>query len=114
MADKQKFPIKRNDLLPDLVVTLLDGTTPVNLTAAVSVRFVMSNRTGVKVDEPMAVTDATAGEVTYSWQPGDTDTKGLFNAEIEVMWPGDKPQTFPAEGYFQVAVGEDLDLEVGP
>ena len=117
MAEKQEFPIKRGDLLPTLVVTLLDGTTPVDLTAATSARFLMrSLKTGLKVDGTVTVLDQTTstGKVEYEWADGDTDTVGVYQAEIEVLWPGNKPQTFPANGYFSVKVVEQLDEVVAP
>lgn len=34
------------------------------------------------------------GNVTMEWEDGDTDTVGLIQTEVEVMWPGQKPQTY--------------------
>lgn len=107
------FSIKQHDLLPELVVTLLDNTVAVDLTDAVSARLLMRNLVaGLKVDAPVSILDpavpANTGKVKYTWGLADTDIVGVFNAEVEVIWPGNKPQTFPGDGYFTVKVGNDL------
>lgn len=82
----------RNDLKPDLVVTLTDGGTPINLTTATSVRVI-----GVKSGATLfnrTTTGTSAGVVTMPWEVGDTDEAGRIYVEVEVTWPGNKPQTF--------------------
>jgi hypothetical protein len=112
------FNIKQDDLLPVFRVQLLDGTNPVDLTSATAVRLMLSNRAqGLKVDAlmtPLAQEGDTLGMVEYEWQEGDTDTIGSFNGEIQVLWPGQLPQTFPAKGYFRVLVNRDLGPATGP
>lgn len=111
-----EFTIKQHDLLPALVVTLLDGTTPVDLTDVITARLLMRNLSaGLKVSALMTVLDQSdadnLGKVQYEWVGTDTDTVGGFKAEIEVIWPGDKPQTFPASKtlkYFTITVQNDL------
>jgi hypothetical protein len=110
----QTFSIKQHDLLPDMVLTLLDNDEAVDLTDALSARLMMRNVVaGLVVDAPVAILDQTVeanvGKVRYSWAAGDTDLNGVFNSEVEVLWPDDKPQTFPGGGYFQVKVVNDLD-----
>lgn len=107
------FYIKQHDLLPKLVVTLLEGETPVDLTLATSARFLMRNiLAGLKVTAVADVLDQTnpdnLGKVSYTWAGLDTDTVGKFNGEIEITWPGGKTQTFPAHKYFTVDVQNDL------
>lgn len=109
----ETFYMKQHDLEPSLEVQLLSGTTPVDLSQATTVQFLMASRkTGLKVSGAMTVADQTApttlGVVTYTWRAGDTDTVGDFNAEIQVTWAAEKPQTFPAHDYFIVSVGKDL------
>lgn len=106
----EKFNIKQHDLQPSIEVQLLSGTDPVDLTQATSVVFLMKSRkTGLKATGPMNIAaPATAGVVFYDWQLGDTDIVGDFDAEVQVMWPADKPQTFPAHSYFTVSIGKDL------
>lgn len=112
------FYIKRHDLRPPLRLQLLGDDLPVDLSNAGSARLVMSNIRGVKVDQPVTIlaqTGETLGIVEYEWQEGDTDTVGTFNAEVEVMWAGSIPETFPADGYFKVRVGKDLnDSPISP
>jgi len=111
----EKFHIKKNDLEPSLRVQLLDGTSPITtLDDADSMRILIRNRKlGLKVDQPVTPVSPQTGDnigwVEYAWVLGDTDTAGEFNAEVEVTWPGARPQTFPADGYFTVIVTKDLD-----
>jgi hypothetical protein len=110
----ETFIIKEGDLLPRLDFTLLDGATPVDLSTALSGRFIMrSTQTGIKVDRDVAFLPQNLpenhGRGYLAWQDGDTDTVGGYTGEIEVVWPGDKTQTFPAKGYIRVQVLRDLD-----
>lgn len=89
----------RNDLLPALSITCTyaDGT-PVDLSTATSPKFHMRN-TGdasatAKVNATATVSDGAAGELTYTWNSGDTDTAGIYAAEFEVQIGG-RRLTFP-------------------
>jgi hypothetical protein len=112
----QEFDIKQHDLEPPLIVTCLDGGAAVDLTTAVSARLLLRNLTaGLKVNAFCTILDqsvpANLGKVKYIWQGTDTDTVGVFNGEIEIIWPGNRPQTFPAAKaakYFKVNVHNDL------
>ncbi len=100
--------MKQHDLEPPLRLVVLDGTAPVDLTNAVDVVLIVG---GIIDRAPMeADPDQTTnrGHVKYDWQSGDTDTIGEFNFEIEVMWPGDRPQTFPVKSYAVLVVEDDL------
>lgn len=114
----QKFNLKQYDLLPNLRLTLLDGTTPVDLTLASEARLLLKNRTGLLVDAVMDIADQEdedlVGVVEYEWQEGDTSTLGTLQGEVQVLWPGQIPQTFPAKGYFAVIVNRDLGPTTGP
>ncbi len=106
-----KFNMKQYDLLPKLRLELLDGETPVDITNASEVRLLLKNRTvGLKIDATMEKYDAELGQVEYTWEEGDTDTLGSFQGEVQVLWPGQLPQTFPAKGYFTINVNRDLNL----
>lgn len=98
----------QNDLKPDYSVVLTDvqtdsegrvlSTVVVDLSTAVAVRVigVITPTNGVatpKFDRD-ATTTNSQGVVTMQWVHGDTDTLGLISTEVEVMWPGNKPQTF--------------------
>lgn len=107
------FIIKQHDLLPKLSLTLVEGVDPVDLSLATSARLlVRSLATGLKVNAVMTVLDqnvpANKGKVEYTWTGTDTDTVGKYKAEVEILWPGNKPQTFPANKYFVVDVQNDL------
>lgn len=109
----EKCYIKQHDLEPDLEIQLLSDTDPVDLSQAQSALFLMSSRkTGLKAFGSMTIADqtvtSTLGVVTYTWQPGDTDTVGDYNGEVQITWPVGKPQTFPANGYFTVTIQKDL------
>lgn len=82
----------RGDLKPDLEITLTDDRTPVNLTTAASIRVIGTRNGTVAFDR--AATGNTAGVIVMPWQTGDTSTVGRISVEVEVTWPGAKPQTF--------------------
>lgn len=111
--------IKQGDLMPPLVLTLLDGAARVDLTAAQWVRVRMSKKTSLPpivdalatVHPDQSEDGGHRGEVQYNWQQGDTDVAGTYLLEVEVMWPLG-PQTFPAEGYGQVKITDDLAARV--
>lgn len=106
----QKHRMKQNDLAPALDIQLLDGTTAADLGNAVSARFIMRNRDGTKVNAAMSILDQETdpGVVRYQWAAGDTDTVGTFDAEVEITWPPNNPQTFPGYQYMKVEISKDL------
>lgn len=104
----QKRRMFQNDLKPDYSTLLEDveldeegeevSRTPVDLSTAIAVRVIgvlTEPRTApvAKFDREASTTD-NAGRVTMLWEDGDTDTVGLISTEVEVMWTGNKPQTF--------------------
>lgn len=108
MAD---FSIKAHDLLPSIQATLsnADGT-PLDLTSAESVRFIMrATSGGVVVGAEAIVVDPPSGVVRYDWSVGDTDTPGPHQAEWEILWPLGKKQTVPTLTYHSIDVLADLD-----
>lgn len=107
--DDGGFVIKRGDLEPPLRFTLYDGTAPANLASAASVRVICSRRGALRwVDTDPDLSDAALGVVVHRWQAGQTDERGTFQTEVEVTWPGARPQTFPAAGYLDFRVDDDL------
>lgn len=104
------FHITKNDTAPPIQATLKAGTpaAAVDLTGA-SVQFHMKDAAGVvKVDAAASITDATAGEVEYAWQVGDTDTAGRFQAEWEVTFPDATVRTFPTPGVTTVVIHGEI------
>ena len=109
MTDK----IKRGDLLPQWRATLYDGEAvagnEVDLSPATAVVLIAKNEAGTVVINRRAATSYNAsGVVTMDWQVADTATAGVLAFEVEVMWPGSKPQTFPVDDYLLTTVYEDL------
>ena len=122
MATDVDWTMKVGDLLPILEVTCEDVNGPVDLSTAASARLLMHSKetfnidptTSPKIDaavtiDPDQVTNK--GKVTYDWISGDTDTKGVYFAEVEVLY-GTKPLTFPNGGYYIINIVEDLDPNV--
>lgn len=105
------FRIKTNDTSPRLAVTLEDANgVSVNITNA-SARFHMKafGATTLKVDAPMAITDASGGTLQYSWVAEDTNTAGTYYGEVEVTYADNTIETFPNNSYFTIIIKEDLD-----
>lgn len=99
--------MKQGDLLPLMTSILKIDNTPVDLTNATGVQFVMSlaATSADKVNRAASITSPpTAGSVSYSWVTGDTDTPGDYRAEWQVTWAGGKVQTFPGDGYISITV----------
>jgi hypothetical protein len=92
------------DLEPALTGTVLDGTTPVDLTTATAVMAHIRRSDGTTVSRAVTLGDQTTspGAWTMAWVTGDLAEAGGYSVEIEVMWPGARPQTFGGAG-FQVA-----------
>jgi hypothetical protein len=102
------YVLKAGDSWPPLAATLSDGSGPVNLTTADSVRWIMKSGSTV-VSGPCVVADAVNGRVAYAWDPGDTDTAGAYQGEFEVTWNVGEVETFPNDGYVSVQIIADLD-----
>lgn len=110
--------MKRGDLMPDLVLALWNGedestrTAVEGLTGASSIVFIMRNRAGVKIDRQAMTLDAPVdgvqNRVRMPWPAGSTDTAGDYDGEVEVVWPGEKPQTFPVRRKIKVKIEGDL------
>lgn len=104
------------DLEPDLEVTLSSSDGPVDITTAVSTRIIGRRLVSKNPDVYEEVFDraptstAVVGDtsvVTMAWVAGDTDDIGRIQVEVEVTWPGARPQTFRADG--GVDVRRDFD-----
>lgn len=104
------FYVKQNDLSPSILVTLYDGDGVVqDITGNLGVRFHMRDAAGTtKIDAAMTVVSAGDGQVRYDWVSGDTDTVGVYQAEVEVTYADSKPETFPNFGYITVTIDDDI------
>jgi hypothetical protein len=104
--------IKRGDTYPPLVMTLnsinnLGEEEAVDLTNVTEVRIIIKSSAEALVLEGVDVENAEAGEISYSWEDGDTDIAGTYQVEAEVEWP-EGVQTFPNEGYSTLIITPDL------
>lgn len=102
------FYIKRNDHRPPIEAALKQANgAPINLEHA-TVKFIMSNDAGIKVEAPAQIIDATNGVVKYDWQEGDTDTAGSYQAEFEITFQDEDLMTVPNAEYIIITILSDL------
>lgn len=83
---------RRGDLKPDLTLDLTGDGEPVDLTVASAIRVIGKRNGVVLFDRPG--TGDEFGTVVLPLIAGDTSLPGTTTVEAEVMWPGNKPQTF--------------------
>jgi hypothetical protein len=110
------FTIKQNDTRPAWSVPIKENygessEAALDLTEAASVKFLMrqKNDTGApKVDAAATIEDAEAGVVSYTWEAGDTDTAGNFDAEVEITWDDGGVETVPNDSYWDITILDDL------
>jgi len=64
--------------------------------------------TGVtKVDDgPAVIENSLAGEVSYPWQEGDTDTAGEYEGEFTITLADTRKRTFPSKGFIRITISE--------
>lgn len=112
MAD---ITIKQGDTRPVvqryLVATTDGASSPVNLTTASAVKFVMKKDTNL-VSGAASIVTAASGCVSYTWGVNDTATVALYDAEWEVKWNDGGYETVPNGGYFSIEVVADLGGDV--
>jgi hypothetical protein len=95
------------DLEPDLEVTLYG----VDATTASSIRVLGRRADNDIIFDRAPTTTTLVGsdtKVTMAWVDGDTDDRGRIQIEVEVTWPGVRPQTFRPDG--GVDLYTDFDL----
>lgn len=107
------FVIKAGDTSPAVEATLTDGNgDPHDITGA-DVQFHMTplgdeGTAQPTVDAAATVTDAGGGIVRYDWADGDTADPGIYSAEFEVTYNSGVTETFPNDGYFEIAITEGV------
>jgi len=103
------FTIKRNDLSRSLKYYLRANPAS-NFTGATVVFNMKTKDKAVKIARGTASlgNDADGDFATYDWQTGDTDTKGSYEAEFEVILSSGKPETYPNDDHIDVLITEDL------
>jgi hypothetical protein len=103
---------KQNDTSPPLEVILRDGFgSPINLTGAtvlLSTRLQPGGAVKINGGVMGAVGDAVNGRQTYNPTTSDTDTAGIYEAEIQATFSNGKIRTFPSDGYFTIEVVDDI------
>lgn len=103
--------IKRGDTGPKFRATLNDADgDPIDLTGAAAL-FMMRdvNSRAIKVAAgAMTILDAALGRVEYAWVTADTDTAGIYEAEVQVTFSDGLIETFPNDGHHRVEVVEDV------
>jgi len=105
MAD---FCIKQGDTDPDITATLEDQNgTAFDLTDC-TVKFHMKKGTTTKVDAAATITDASGGEVKYSWLAADTDTAGKYSCEWEITKSDGQIETVPNASHDIVLITKQL------
>ena len=120
MAD---FYIKQGDDRPPLQATLEDGLgNRVDIDGAdvlFIMRFIRDPDTGrrpgpVLLSSPAnndQAGEATKGDVSYDWSPGDTDIAGGYRAEWEVTFQDGGVETFPDYKHLRIAIIDELEAE---
>jgi hypothetical protein len=105
--------MKRDDLEPDLVLTVEDAAGVANLNQVTAWRIIAKQHGVIVVDgAPTTVTvdpgNTAKATITRAWETGETAVVGDMQVEVEAMWPSARPQTFPAAGYGIVRIRADL------
>jgi hypothetical protein len=107
--------MKTGDQEPDLVLRLRkENHNPEDLTSIndVSVQIAETGIDELTVDDNtsgnVAVSEADFGEVTYSWDAGDTEKPGTYKGEVEVEFTSGETKTFPSSGTFKLYIEEAL------
>lgn len=118
----ETFTIKRYDTLPlfDVKLRYASGATPTIGTADtiyINMRLQSDGPAFAgtpKVHALMTHVDDADGRVRYAFTETDTNTAGLYYAEVEINHVGGSIETFPQLGYVAVRVIADLDPGIDP
>jgi hypothetical protein len=60
------------------------------------------------LDKPAIIVDEALRSVRYEWEPGDTDTPGIFYGEFYVVRPDGKPTGAPNDNHLTIAIYPSL------
>ena len=104
------FYIKQNDTKPILSATLINGDGSVATLSGATVLFKMrkSGETSSTVDSSATISDATNGQVAYSWSASDTASVGSYEGEFQVTYADSGIQTFPNSRYIEIEIVDDI------
>jgi hypothetical protein len=103
------FEIKQGDSSPPFVGRCLDAKGRPTPTLGATVRFRMRPQVAglrAAIDSPAVWSDPARAEATYAWphDGSDTDTPGLYDAELHVIYGDGSSETFPNGEYVTVEV----------
>lgn len=82
------------DLEKPLSGVCTDDGTPVDLTTATAVTVHVRRPDATVLTRAATVTTPATGVWSMPWQVGDLSLAGSYWCEVQVTWPGDRPQTF--------------------
>lgn len=102
------YEVKQHDTGSLIEVTLTDAKGPINLDNAEAIHIYMRSETKLIKTGAMEVVNAEAGEVAYTWQPGDLDEAGDYKVEFEIIWESGGKTTIPNNAYKSLTVHPDL------
>jgi len=107
-----QFFLKQNDTGKPIEGILRDGFgSPIDVTGA-TVLFLMrlapAGAVKISAGAMGAVGSATNGRVKYSFAPGDVDTAGTYEAEVQATFANGLVRTFPEENYITVEIEDDI------
>lgn len=103
------FNIKQGDTRPKYVAVLTSNGTPIDLTNATSIKFLMRvEGQAPKINAAAAFTDRPNGQVTYTWTGSDTDTVATYQGEFEITWSDGGVETVPNDGYLRIEIEDDI------
>jgi hypothetical protein len=117
--------MKRGDTRPVLVrqlnQTINGEVSPINLSTASSVTFLMRGRpplTTTLLGGACSIVSAANGTVSYTWTPADTATAGSYIGEFQITWTDGGVETVPSgidpegagtEDFLTIEFVEDID-----
>lgn len=108
--------VKVGDTHPPLRVQCLDSHgEPFNLSdytvdsgGQVNIKIRRSDGDTLKIDAAATVEQEDRGIVEYDWSSGDTDTSGVFDAELVADDGSGNTVTFPNDRFFTIIIQEGL------
>lgn len=51
----------------------------------------------------------TSAVIRHIWEDGQTDVLGPIEIDVVAVWPGNREQTFPPQGFSKVWIFESID-----
>lgn len=109
-SNAMPYSIRAGDLLPDMVITILDQGEPVSLASvqsiSVHIKYQDTSNVLVKTATPNPDQVGSKGQATVVWASGETDDVGEHECIAVCQWPTDIPRTFPGEGEASITFTE--------